>query len=157
VTSAVIRVTFDCLRNHEARQRAVLVLGAGKRAADIARLRRRADRQGFVVLGYVATAGDQFTAVAPRPRVDAHDNLLTYCQQHGVAEIVAAMDDHRHGFPLAQVNKCRDAGIAITTLGAFLERETGGIRLDALERSTTAPAKTDDLAIYRRNSITQSD
>jgi FlaA1/EpsC-like NDP-sugar epimerase len=156
VTIGVIRLIFDCMRNHEARQRVVLVLGAGGRASEIDRLRRRADRQGFVVLGYVVIARDQFTAVAPQLRVDVRENLLAYCQQHGVEEIVAAMDDHSHGFPLTQVNKCRDAGIAITSLGAFIERETGGIRLDALERSTRAHAGAGDRSIYGTESETIS-
>lgn len=136
-----IRILFDCIREHEARQRVVLVLGAGSRATEIARLRRRMDRPGFVVSGYVVTTGD----------------LLAYCRQQRVEEIVVAMDDHRDGFPLAQVNKCRDAGIAITGCGAFLERETGGIRFDALERSTPARASACDRAIYPAESITQID
>jgi FlaA1/EpsC-like NDP-sugar epimerase len=162
VTVVAIRVTFDCIRDLEERQRIVLVLGAGRRAADIACSRRLADRQGFIVMGYVATSSDQFTAVSPRMVVDVQENMLAYCQRHGVEEIVVAVDNHRHGFPLTQVNRCRDAGIAIIGVGAFLERETGGIRLDALERGPSASGTADDRSVYRpdvypSDSITQID
>ena len=110
------------------------------------------------MLGYVATSGDRSFAITPRLRVDVCDNLLAYCRRHGVEEIVVAMDDARHGFPLAEANKYRDAGIAITGLGAFLERETGGIRLDALKRGTSA---CDVSALrpdsYRPETITRTD
>lgn len=132
VTTVSIRIAFDCIWDREAQARVVLVLGAGSRAAEIARLQRRADRQGFVVMGYVVTAADQVTAVAPHLRVNVRENLLAYCQRHGIEEIVAAMCNRRHGFPLHEVNECRAAGIAVTGLGAFIERETGRIRLDAL-------------------------
>jgi len=157
VTVLAIRIAFDCIWERQA-LRVVLVLGAGRRAADVARLRRRADRQGFVVLGYVATSGDRSFAITPRLRVDVCDNLLAYCRRHGVEEIVVAMDDPRHGFPLTEANKYRDAGIAITGLGAFLERETGGIRLDALKRGTSVrdvSAHRPDG--YRPESMTRTD
>lgn len=135
LVSVAIRITFDCIQDHEASPRVVLVLGAGTRAAAIARLRRRADQRSFTVSGFVVMPGDQPDGIAAEMRLDVRDDLLAYCEQQGVEEIVIAMDDHRHVFPLARVNECRDAGIAITSLGAFLERETGGIRLDALESS----------------------
>jgi FlaA1/EpsC-like NDP-sugar epimerase len=160
--SMAIRVTFDCIRHHEAHPRGILVLGAGRRAAEIACLRRRSDRHGFVILGCVVTAGDQFSAVASDLRVEMREDLLTYCQQQGVEEIVIALDDHRRGLPLAQVNECRDAGIAIMGLGAFLERETGGIRRDAFGWGATAgwrplpnvrQSGNDGLELPRRKSL----
>jgi FlaA1/EpsC-like NDP-sugar epimerase len=132
LVSGTIRILFDCVLDHEALPRVVLVFGAGRRAAQIARLRRRSDRRSFTVLGYVISPGDQFDAIHGDLRVDVWDNLCTYCEELGVQEIVVAVDDQHRGLPLHQLQQCRLAGIAVIGLSAFLERELGGIRLDAM-------------------------
>ena len=40
-------------------------------------------------------------------------------------EIVVAMDDRREAFPIRELLDCRLAGIDVTDLSTFLERETG--------------------------------
>lgn len=134
--AALIRIVFDKLVDEEIFKRRVLVYGAGKRALSIARLRRRSDRRGFVVVGYVRADGDEIEAGndTARKLVDA-DDLWHFCLDQSVDEIVVAMDDRRRSFPMAQLLECRLEGIEITDLVTFLERETGKVRLDVLNPS----------------------
>jgi sugar transferase (PEP-CTERM system associated) len=48
---------------------------------------------------------------------------------------VVAMDDRRRGFPILELLECRLAGIDVTELLSFLERETGRVRIDVLNPS----------------------
>jgi sugar transferase (PEP-CTERM system associated) len=46
-----------------------------------------------------------------------------------------AMEDRRRGFPIAEFLECRFAGIDVTELLTFLERETGRVAIDVLNPS----------------------
>lgn len=128
------RFIFSNVVDEDLFKRRVLVYGAGESAAAIAGLRRRADRRGFVVAGFVpAHAADR--AVAHDRIVDPAGNLVGLCQSLNVVEVVVAMDDRRSGFPISELLKCRLAGIDVTELLTFLERETGRVRLDVLNPS----------------------
>jgi sugar transferase (PEP-CTERM system associated) len=52
-----------------------------------------------------------------------------------VDEVVVAMEDRRRYFPLRELLECRLAGVDVTELLTFLERETGRVRLDVLNPS----------------------
>ncbi|MET0534958.1 MAG: TIGR03013 family XrtA/PEP-CTERM system glycosyltransferase, partial [Steroidobacter sp.] len=133
--SVVARVVFDTLVDEEIFKRRVLVYGSGRRAASIARLRRRSDRRGFAVMGYVAAEGDEGSEVPERETLPTNVDLLTLCEKHRVDEIVVAMDDRRRRFPMEQLLECRLEGVEILELVSFLERETGKVRLDILNPS----------------------
>ncbi len=45
------------------------------------------------------------------------------------------MDDRRRGFPIPELLECRLAGVDVTELLTFLERETGRVRIDVLNPS----------------------
>jgi sugar transferase (PEP-CTERM system associated) len=109
----------------------VLVYGAGNNAARLARLRRRADRRGFKIVGFVP-AGDEETAVPEDQLVTLKTSLLEYAREEGVEEIVVAMDDRRRNFPVKELLDCRLAGIVISEQVTFLERETGKVHLEVL-------------------------
>src|SRR5690606_13096653 len=96
----VVRVAFDTLVDEEIFKRRVLIYGVGKRAASIARLRRRSDRRGFTVLGYVPAEGDEPSMVPAAMRLGNEKTLLQLCEQLGADEIVVAMDDRRRQFPM---------------------------------------------------------
>jgi sugar transferase (PEP-CTERM system associated) len=116
-------------------KRRVLVYGSGRNASMIANLRRRTDRRGFNVVGFVQAPNE--------PRVIADDRMLTLgdgglrdmCERYGVEEVVVAMEDRRRGFPTRELLECRLAGIEVIELITLLERETGRVRLDALNPS----------------------
>jgi sugar transferase (PEP-CTERM system associated) len=130
----VSRVIFSHVVDENVFKRRVLVYGAGESAAAIAGLRRRADRRGFVVTGFVPAHRTE-RAVALDRILDPGASLVGLCERLNVVEVVVAMDDRRNGFPIAELLKCRLAGIDVTELLTFLERETGRVRLDVLNPS----------------------
>lgn len=115
-------------------KRRVLVYGTGDRASVISRLRRRADQRGFSLIGFVQAEGESLSVPAAcvhRPS----SGLLKFCRASGVREVVLAMDDRRRAFPIRELLECRLAGIDVTDLLTFLERETGRVRLDVFNPS----------------------
>lgn len=114
-------------------KRRVLVYGAGWQTRSISGLKRRTDKIGFQIVGYVRTEGDT------QPVADALEippgELCDFCERNDVDEIVVAMDDRRQAFPLHDLLECRLHGIDIIELLSFLERETGRVRLDVLHPS----------------------
>ncbi len=129
-----LRLSVGRLVDEAPLRRRVLVLGAGQQAALVSQLRRRADQRGFVVSGFVPAVGE--TLGVPAQRVlTAGQGLLELCQAHRTDEIVVAMDDRRRSFPAWELLECRIAGIQVTDVTTFLERETGRVRLDVLNPS----------------------
>ncbi len=129
----LLRLGFAHFLPAELFKRRVLVYGAGRQARSISGLKRRTDRIGFQIVGYVRTEGD--ARIDPgAPLVDARE-LLDYCQVNDVDEIVVAMDDRRRAFPVHELLECRLQGIDIIELLSFLERETGKVHLDVLHPS----------------------
>ena len=126
-----VRVAFGRLADGAAFKRRILVYGAGSRAATIARLRRRSDQRNFLLVGYVHCESE--AVAVPRERLlCATDGLFELCRRNQVDEVIVAMDDRRCAFPLRDLLECRLAGIDVTELLSFLERETGRVHIDML-------------------------
>jgi len=130
----VSRLIFALVVDEETFKKRVLIYGVGNAAGAIVRLRRRSDRRGFRIVGFVQPAGEE-PLVPPDQLIRADDGLARVCERLEIAEIVVAMDDRRRGFPVAELLECRMAGIEITELLTFLERETGRVRVDVLNPS----------------------
>jgi len=133
VAVTLTRTVFARLVHEDVFKRRVLVYGSGQGAAAIAELRRRSDRRGFVLVGYVKVDGE--ARALPVTTLDSSLGLLDLCVRHEVDEVVVAMDDRRRHFPLRELLECRLAGVDVTELLTFLERETGRVRLDVLNPS----------------------
>jgi sugar transferase (PEP-CTERM system associated) len=130
----LLRAAFSLLVDENIFKRRVLVYGVGRRTSAILSLRRRADRRGFEIVGFVQPHGEE--VVVPPERVLATPaSILDLCNEHGVDEIVVAMEDRRRGFPIRGLLESRLAGVEITELLTFLERETGRVRIDVLNPS----------------------
>jgi sugar transferase (PEP-CTERM system associated) len=127
------RTVFSRLVHEDVFKRRVVVYGSGQGAAAIAQLRRRSDRRGFVVVGFVRADGEAHAL--PVPALDSTLGLFELCARNDVDEIVVAMEDRRRYFPLRELLECRLAGVDVTELLTFLERETGRVRLDVLNPS----------------------
>lgn len=128
-----VRLIFERVADESLFKRRVLVYGAGRRIASLLELRRRTDTRGFQIVAFIAAEGDHVTAherVIPRP-----EDIFRWCIDEDIDEIVVAMDDRRRGFPMHELLECRMAGIDVLELPSFLERETGKVRLDALNPS----------------------
>ena len=78
---------------------------------------------------------DRDTEVPQERVLDPAGDLRGLCERFGVTEVVVAMDDRRRGFPIRDLLECRLAGVDVTELLTFLERETGRVRLDVLNPS----------------------
>jgi sugar transferase (PEP-CTERM system associated) len=128
------RVVFQRVVDDAVFKRRILVYGCGQRAASIARLRRRTDRRGFVVVGYSQPEGEE-CVVPPDQLIRSEPNLQKVCEHYNVDEVVVAMDDRRRSFPILGLLECRLAGTDVTELLTFLERETGRVRIDVLNPS----------------------
>ncbi len=129
------RLAFSQLADENLLKRRVLVYGTGRNSAAISNLRRRADRRGFVLAGFVRPEGESCIIASQMVLDAAGGDLANLCALHDVDEVVVAMDDRRRGFPILELLECRLAGIDVTELLSFLERETGRVRIDVLNPS----------------------
>jgi len=113
----------------------VLVLGAGRRANSLSRLRRKSDLRTASIKGYVRCESDD-VQVPPEKLIDTSpDNIVSYVIDNDIEEILVAPDDRRVRFPTQQLLHCRMRGIHVIDLCGFFERETGQIKLDLLHPS----------------------
>ena len=134
IGTALSRAIFSRFMDESLFKRRVLVYGVGQRTAAISSLRRRSDRRGFEIVGFVQPDGESVTVPSNRV-LDASAGILELCNRHDVHEVVVAMEDRRRGFPILGLLECRLAGIEVTELLTFLERETGRVRIDVLNPS----------------------
>ena len=130
----ILRLGFLRFVDVSSFKRRVIVYGAGRRAVPIMGLRRSSDQRGFVVVGFLQRPDEELAVPAER-LMRADGSLLDLCERHEVDEIVVAMDERRNSLPVHELLDCRLAGIDITELVAFLERETGRVRIDVLNPS----------------------
>ena len=130
----VTRIVFGRAVDQDIFKHRVLVYGAGTSAAAIAKLHRSTESRGFVLVGFVSAPGEEPAVRADRI-LESNADLPGLCERLGVTEVVVAMDDRRRGFPLPELLDCRLAGIDVTELLTFLERETGRVRIDVLNPS----------------------
>ncbi len=131
----ITRYLFLHLSDRGVLQRRILVLGAGHKAAQLEQLLRSDGSQSFQLVGYVPMNED-FEAVESSKVLPLRSTLLAVAREHGVNEIVVAMDDRRKGCPVQAILECKVNGLQITDLATFFERETGKINLDALHPSS---------------------
>jgi len=125
----LVRYYFFRTVDKNAFRRRTLIYGAGKRAASISDLRRRADRRGFKVVGKVAAPGD--TIIGDNKVLTTNGTSITdFAAENEADEIVVAMDDRRGNLPIRDLLNSKMRGIEVIDLLEFLERETGKIRVD---------------------------
>ncbi|WP_243041003.1 TIGR03013 family XrtA/PEP-CTERM system glycosyltransferase [Dyella sedimenti] len=130
-----LRLAFLQLVEVEALKRRVLVLGAGTRAAQIHnQMRRRTDRRGFHVVGYIPHARETI-AVPEQHLIRYKLPLHVLVQREQIDEVVVGVDDRRGHLPMDALLECRQAGVTITDLTSFFEREAGRLQLTILDPS----------------------
>jgi sugar transferase (PEP-CTERM system associated) len=130
-----LRMLFLHLVEVEALKRRVLILGAGHRAAQIHnQMRRRTDRRGFRVVGYVPRASEVI-AVPEDHLILSSMPLHALVTNEQIDEVVVGVDDRRGHLPMDDLLECRQRGITITDLTSFFERESGRLQLTILDPS----------------------
>lgn len=126
VTVTFLHAVFFACADAGLFKRRILVLGGGQGAQAIAALRRRADRRGFDVVGYIPTQGE----TVPVPPVPWQGTLSDTAQAVGAEEIVVSMAERRNALPIDALMDCRYAGIGVSEVIDFIEREAGKVRID---------------------------
>jgi len=115
-------------------KRRVLVLGAGRQARQIERMRRRTDWIGCTLVGYVPVGDD--VVIDEQCLLRAPTTLLALVEAQRVDELVVAVGERRHGFPVNEVLDCKMSGVEVVDLLGFFEQQTGKINLTALNPSS---------------------
>jgi sugar transferase (PEP-CTERM system associated) len=134
IGAGLSRSVFVHVMDESLFKRRVLIYGVGQRTTAISSLRRRSDRRGFEIVGYVQPDGESISVELSKI-LDGSKGILQLCNWLDVHEIVVAMEDRRRGFPILGLLECRLAGVEVTELLTFLERETGRVRIDVMNPS----------------------
>ena len=128
-----IRVIFFSIVDSNTLKKRVLVYGAGATASHIdAKLRRRSDRRGFLIIGYIPL-NHQICKVDDSKLIDTQLSLLDYSKQNHVDEIVIATSDLNQDIPVDELVDCKFNGITVIDILSFFEREAGQIRIDIID------------------------
>lgn len=117
-------------------RRRVVVLGAGRAARVFNEaMRRRADRRGIDVIGYLPLKGDRDEGVEPAAKLHSRTSLARLCERNRIDEVVVASDDRRGDLPVRELLECRFRGVRVTQAATFIERECGRIPIELVEPS----------------------
>jgi sugar transferase (PEP-CTERM system associated) len=128
---AVSRLMFVQVFGRDRFARRVLVYGAGTKAAEVQNVRVRQDLRNFQVVGYIPTEGAK-PEVPAEWRLNPGNSLRDFVLEMDVDEVVVAMEDRRRGLPVQQLLECRLAGVPVTDVLSFMERESGKVELSML-------------------------
>jgi sugar transferase (PEP-CTERM system associated) len=127
------RVLAQRLLGLDSFKRRILILGAGPRAARIAELATK-EGSGFQVAGVVAMNDGPVALPGSVNRADI-SSLSDHVVRLGVSQVVLALEERRNALPLADLLRIKTAGVDVTEISSFLERETGRVDLDSLNPS----------------------
>lgn len=131
----LVRILHHYFQDHESLKRRVLVLGTGKKAQKIEMLRRKTDRVGVNIIGFVPIYGET-CKIDQEKLLTGMGALKDFALANQVEEIVLAVDDRRKSLPIDEILECKLEGIDIIDAGEFIERQNKKIRLDTLHPSS---------------------
>ena len=132
---AIARVIYVRWVNWDNLKHRIIVAGVGEKAALIDKLlKRRSDRQGFKIVGYVPI-NDEPREVDETKVVPHSATFLQLCELSDADEVVIAVTDRRKGLPVDELLDCKMSGISVEELQTFFERHTGRIILKLLHPS----------------------
>lgn len=117
----------------------VMVIGAGEKAQQLEGLRRRTDRIGIDILGYIDLLDSGQRAVSQNriiKKVNGEPFIYAeFFERNKVDEIVIALDERRQSFPADDILDVKMRGIHVIDVNTFLERQLGKINLNTLRPS----------------------
>ncbi len=152
VTSAVVglsiyRSLLYKMIDGRALRKKILVIGAGKLASslidlevDLSKAKFESKRiltpkyASYVVHGFVHIS-DEKQMIPDKYLVNPEDDLVEYCQEYEIEEIVLAIDDRRKTMPVDDLLDCKLSNIGVSEFISFWEKEKGMLRLDMLNPS----------------------
>ena len=128
-----VRALLGRLLGGETFKRRVVVLGAGRRAAQIQELAAQPGAN-FIAAGFVAM-GEPIQAVPGAMPRGLIDNLGAYVTDLRASEVVLALEERRNALPLGDLLRVKTTGVQVCEISTFLERETGRIDLASVSPS----------------------
>jgi len=135
VAALLNRVVWTRFIDMDQFQRRVLVLGSGLTAASVSnKMRRKADRRGFRIVGFVRQVGEE-TSVEREPTFALDCPLSEYVREHLIDEVVVALEDRRETLPQEELMRCRANGVRVMDVVDFFEREAGKVIIEHLHPS----------------------
>ncbi|WP_150046394.1 MULTISPECIES: TIGR03013 family XrtA/PEP-CTERM system glycosyltransferase [Methylomonas] len=115
-------------------KRRVLVIGSGRRAAELDVVNSTFVFRGFEIVGYLAME-DEEQAVGEVFALNDTLSLAQLVAQQKVDEIVIAIDDRRKKLPVDDLLDIKMSGVVVMDLQTFYEREQRLVFLEALTPS----------------------
>lgn len=114
----------------------IVVLGAGHRALKIAkRMRRKADRRAFVLIGFIDLDPERNEVRGQAgPILQRPPSLVEFCTMNAIDEVVVAVDgpEEDASVPVNELVDCRLSGIEVCDVQEFFEREACKLDVDIL-------------------------
>jgi sugar transferase (PEP-CTERM system associated) len=130
------RGVFPWMAGREALVDRVLVLGTGPSAQQIALEMLHRAALGFRVVGFVGESEAEVGRSLLNPSVvGTTRDLVPLVQRHRVNLIVVALEDRRGKMAVADLLRCRMAGVRVEEVSSFFERLTGKILVKNLRPS----------------------
>lgn len=114
-------------------QRKVLVIGAGRHAdAFNEALRRRCDRRGLNIIGFIPTDGAA-ARIDPSQLLHVRTPVYRVCERNNIDEVIIATDSQDPALPIEELLECRFRGVRVSQAASFIERECGRIPVELVE------------------------
>lgn len=112
----------------------ILILGTGSFASEISREIEGTLDSAHRILTFI---GDTEVAFNPNnvPVLESIPNLVTYCREHGIEQIILALDDRRKKTPTKELLACKLEGISIQQGVDFYETITGKFPVEKVDPS----------------------
>ncbi len=130
------RLVFYSIVDTQALQHQVLVIGAGRRAAQLATEIHESRIRGVGICGFVPVNGEKIQKVNSNDVIVPDRDICSLVAELGVDEIIVALDERRGALPAEQILGCKMNGTKVTELLDFIERHTGAISIDSLQPSS---------------------
>lgn len=127
---ALLHAGYLAAADRDVLKRRILVVGSGKTAAAMLDLRRRADRRGFTLTGFVPTSDGPVDPRLENRTLQREGRLRELAEKYEIDEVVVAEDERRDQLPVSELADLRLAGTPVIEAASFFEREAGKIRLD---------------------------
>lgn len=116
-------------------KRKILILGVGEKAQQLHMLRRKTDKSGVEIVGYVNIGGSA-CHITEDYLLPVNDPLSKIIDDNYIEEIVVAVDDRRKFVPIDDLLVCKMKGVNVIDITSYLERQLGKIDLNTFQPST---------------------
>jgi sugar transferase (PEP-CTERM system associated) len=146
-----VRLILQDLLHVDALRQRVLVFGAGNNANLInSRMRRKADRNSFVIVGFVPIPGQTVAVRSEDLLAKEGQSLAEIVEELDIDEVIVAPDERRGALPMEDMLKCVQYGVSIIDLSTFFERESGTVQLSVVDPSWLVFSGGFDYSMPRR-------